>query len=267
VPTSAPHESERRVGGQLTFLGHSTVLVDLDGVRVLTDPLLGHLAGGAIRRQVPAVRPDALANLSAVFISHGHLDHLDLASLRALGGRPTLIVPVGLGRVVSKVARGDVHEVRAGDRLSVGDLTLEAVHAEHDHRRSPLSAASGALGLLIVGSTRVYFAGDTDLFPAMTELAGRVDVALLPVSGWGLTLGSGHLDPRSAAEAALRISPAIAMPIHWGTLYPLGLRHFTRGRFEGPGEAFRDAVATRSSTIAVRVLQPGQSMPLDGPGR
>jgi len=117
------------VGDRLTFLGHSTVLVDLDGVRVLTDPLFGHLAAGAIRRHVPAVLPGALGDLAAVFISHGHLDHLDLASLRALPGHPELIVPAGLGHVVAKVARGVVHEMRVGDRLQVGDLTLEAVHA------------------------------------------------------------------------------------------------------------------------------------------
>jgi L-ascorbate metabolism protein UlaG (beta-lactamase superfamily) len=249
---------------RLTFLGHSTVLVDLDGVRVLTDPLLGHLAAGAIRRHVPAVLPAALVGLTAVFVSHGHLDHLDLASLRALPGQPALIVPVGLGRVVAGVAHGAVHEMRAGDRLRVGDLTLEAVHAEHGRRRSLLTTAEGALGVLIDGSTRVYFAGDTGLFPAMSELAGRVDVALLPVSGWGLTLGPGHLDPWRAAEAAALIRPAIATPIHWGTLHPLGLRRLAGRRFEGPGEAFREAVAARAAGVEVRVLQPGQSMPLDG---
>jgi L-ascorbate metabolism protein UlaG (beta-lactamase superfamily) len=252
-----------KVGDRLTFLGHSTVLVDLDGARVLTDPRRGHLAV-AIRRQVPAAPPDALVDLSAVFISHGHLDHLDLESIRALPGEPALIVPVGLGRVAAKAAHGAVHEMRAGDRLQVGDLTLEAVHAEHGRRRSLLTTAEGALGILIVGSTGVYFAGDTDLFPEMRQLAGRVDVALLPVSGWGLTLGRGHMDPHRAAEAAVRIRPAIATPIHWGTLYPLGLRRVAGRRFEGPGEAFRAAVAARDARIHVRVLQPGQSMPLDG---
>jgi L-ascorbate metabolism protein UlaG (beta-lactamase superfamily) len=251
------------VGDRLTFLGHSTVLVDLDGVRVLTDPLLGHMAG-VIRRQVPAVLPETLAGLAAVFVSHGHWDHLDLASLRALPGEPSLIVPLGLGRVVAKAARGAVHELRAGDQIRVGSLTLEAVHAEHGRRRSPFTTAEGALGILIVGSTSVHFAGDTDLFPAMRELAGRVDVALLPVGGWGPSLGRGHLDPLRAAEAAARISPAIAVPIHWGTLYPLGLRRVARHRFEGPGEAFRDAVAVRASAVNVRVLQPGQSMSLGG---
>jgi len=253
-----------KVGDRLTFLGHSTVLLDLDGIRVLTDPLFGHLAGGAIWRHAPAVLSDALEGLSAVFISHGHLDHLDLASLRVLPGHPALVVPAGLGRIVAGVAHGVVHEVRAGDRLDVGALTLEAVHAEHGRRRSIFTTAEGALGVLIAGSTSIYFAGDTGLFPAMGQLAGRVDVALLPVGGWGPTLGRGHLDPRTAAEAVARIRPAIATPIHWGTLYPRGLRRLARRRFEGPGEAFRDAVAAVAAHVDVRVLQPGQSMRLDG---
>ena len=159
------------MGGRLTFLGHSTVLVDLDGVRVLTDPLLGHMAAGAIRRQVSPVLPDTLGGLSAVFISHGHWDHLDMASLKALPGDPALIVPVGLGRVVARATRGAVHEMRAGDRLQVGQLTLEVVHAEHSGRRSAFTTAESALGVLIIGSTSVYFAGDTDLFPGMERLS------------------------------------------------------------------------------------------------
>jgi L-ascorbate metabolism protein UlaG (beta-lactamase superfamily) len=251
------------VGDRLTFLGHSTVLIDLDGVRVLTDPVFGHLASGTIRRHVPAVLAESLDDLAAVFISHGHLDHLDLGSLRALPGEPLLVVPAGLGRVAAKAARGAVHEMRVGDRLQVGHLMLEAVHSEHGRRRSPLTASESALGVLITGSTSVYFPGDTDLFPAMRELTGRVHVALLPVSGWGPTVGRGHLDPRRAAEAAERIGPAIAVPIHWGTLYPLGLRRFVRHRFHGPAEAFREAVAARGAGVDVRILQPGGSMALE----
>jgi L-ascorbate metabolism protein UlaG (beta-lactamase superfamily) len=239
------------------------VLVDLDGVRVLTDPLFGHMGAGSIRRQVPAVSPDGLIGLSAVFISHGHWDHLDLASLRALPGQPAFIVPAGLGQVVAKAARGPVHELRVGDRLQIGGLTLEAVHAEHSRRRSLFTTAEAALGVLIIGSTSVYFAGDTDLFEDMANLAGRVDVALLPVGGWGPRLGRGHLDPRRAAEATVRIRPSIAMPIHWGTLYPFGLRRLARRRFESPGEAFREAVAARGQGVDVRILQPGHSMPLE----
>jgi L-ascorbate metabolism protein UlaG (beta-lactamase superfamily) len=249
------------VGDRLTFLGHSTVLVDLDGVRVLTDPILGHMAG-AIRRQWPVASQTGLADLAAVFISHGHWDHLNMSSLRGLPDAPALIVPVGLGRLVAKAAPGIVHEVRAGDRLQVGGLTLEAVHAEHGHRRSLFTTSEDALGVLITGSTGVYFAGDTELFPAMTDLAGRVDVALLPVGGWGPRLGAGHMGPGRAAEAAGRILPAVAIPIHWGTLYPLGLRRLASRRFERPGPAFRTAVAARAPGVEVRILEPGESMEL-----
>ncbi len=255
------------MGNRLTFLGHSTVLIDLDGVRLLTDPLFGHMAAGVIWRQVPAVLPETVTGLAAVFISHGHWDHLDLTSLRTLPGRPTFIVPAGLERVAAKAARGVVHELRAGDRLQVGGLTLEAIHAEHRSRRVPFATDEEPLGILISGSTRIYFAGDTDLFPEMRQLAGRVDVALLPVGGWGPRLGRGHMNPSRAAEAAVRISPTLATPIHWGTLYPFGLRRVARGRFEGPGEAFREAVAARSAGVEVRVLRPGESMPLMASGR
>ena len=248
---------------RLTFLGHSTVLVDLNGVRVLTDPMFGSMGAGFIRRHVPAVQPDSLVDVAAVFISHGHWDHLDLASLRALPGRPAFIVPVGLGQIIARVARADVHELRAGEELRIGGITIEAIHAEHSCRRSLFTTSDEALGVFIEGWTRVYFAGDTDLFDDMARLAGRVDVALLPVGGWGPRLGSGHMDPRRAAEATVRIRPSMAVPIHWGTLYPLGLRRPARRRFEGPGGAFRDAVAAHNPAVQVRILQPGQSMPLE----
>jgi L-ascorbate metabolism protein UlaG (beta-lactamase superfamily) len=118
--------------------------------------------------------------------------------------------------------------------------------------------------MLLTGSINIYFAGDTGLFPEMSHLAGRVDLALLPVGGWGPRLGSAHLDPERAAEAAVRVHASAAVPIHWGTLYPLGLRRLAGHRFEEPGEAFRNAVAARTAAIDVHVLRPGQSMLLDG---
>jgi L-ascorbate metabolism protein UlaG (beta-lactamase superfamily) len=251
------------VGDQLTFLGHSTVLIDLDGTRVLTDPVFGSIGAGVIRRHVPAVEPGGLVDVAAVFISHGHWDHLDLASLRALPGRPVFIVPVGLGRIVARSTRADVHELKVGEKVRIGTLTVEAIHAEHSRRRSLFTTSEDALGALITGPARIYFAGDTELFEDMARLAGRVDVALLPVGGWGPRLGSGHMGPSKAAEATMRVRPSIAIPIHWGTLYPLGARRARRRHFEGPGEAFRGAVAACNPAVQVRILEPGESMPLE----
>jgi L-ascorbate metabolism protein UlaG (beta-lactamase superfamily) len=78
-----------------------------------------------------------------------------------------------------------------------------------------------ALGYLIRGSRQIYFAGDTDLFEGMATLAPRLDIALVPIWGWGPSLGPGHLDPRRAAEALRLLRPRLAVPIHWGTYYPL----------------------------------------------
>ena len=81
-----------------------------------------------------------------------------------------------------------------------------------------------ALGYLLQGSQSVYFAGDTDLFPEMAALGG-VDVALLPVAGWGPRLPEGdHMNPRRAAEALKILKPRLAIPIHWGTYTPLWVR-------------------------------------------
>lgn len=259
MPATEP--TEPPLGDRLTFLGHSTVLIEMAGTRLITDPVMGHVLL-SLRRHVAHLSSSSFADVNAVFISHGHFDHLDLPSLRALRGRPDLIVPAGLGHVVQGAGLGPVHEVRVGDRLSVGGVEIEVVPAAHGGRRSPWAAAD-AIGCLISASSSIYFAGDTDLFPEMAALAGRVDVALLPVGGWGPRLSRGHLDPRRAAQAAALIRPAVAVPIHWGTLSLVGLHRFMGTRFDAPGQAFADAVARYAPDVRVRVLAPGGSIALE----
>ena len=104
---SATNPTDRALGDRLTFVGHSTVLIEMAGTRLLTDPVLGHVMS-SLRRHAAPIPSGCLADVDAVFISHGHFDHLDLTSLRALPGRPLVIVPVGLGRVAQ----------RAGSRAS-----------------------------------------------------------------------------------------------------------------------------------------------------
>ena len=109
----------------------------------------------------------------------------------------------------------------------------------------------------------VYFAGDTGRFPEMRDLAGAVDVALLPVWTWGPHLGPGHLGPRSAAEALLDIRPKIALPIHWGTLYPSQLHRVWRAPLHEPGDRFATHAARIAPDVDVRVLRPGEDVTLD----
>jgi L-ascorbate metabolism protein UlaG (beta-lactamase superfamily) len=240
--------------GRLTYVGHATVLVEQADARILTDPLLRRRVAH-LRRRVPVPRLEDLRDLDAVLISHAHADHLDRPSLRMLRHSGPVLAPQGCARIVG----GEVIELAAGDRRALGAVAVEAVAARHDGRRHPLARPTPALGFLVDGPSRIYFAGDTDLFEGMEMLAGRVDVALLPVSGWGPRLPRGHLDPLAAARAAALIRPAIAIPIHWGTMRSVGAPpdgHRAR--------AFAEAVAALAPSVEARVLAPGASMSLHG---
>jgi L-ascorbate metabolism protein UlaG (beta-lactamase superfamily) len=209
---------------------------------------------------VPLPAIEDLRALGAILISHAHRDHLDRRSLRLLAGECPVIVPRGCAAMARRAGAREVIELDEGDRLPVGDVVVEAVHAVHDGRRHPFGRPIAALGYLLEGPCRVYFAGDTDLFSTMSALAGRVDVAVLPIWGWGPRVRAGHLDPPRAAEAVARIRPQIAVPIHWGTLRAWGAQ---RGKDPvAPARAFADAVRRVAPETAVQILMPGQRIAL-----
>jgi L-ascorbate metabolism protein UlaG (beta-lactamase superfamily) len=235
------------------YIGHGTVLVELDGVRLLTDPLLRSRVAH-LRRAVPL--GSALPALDAVLISHGHYDHLDRPSLRLLERAGPVVVP----RKLAKRLKGfDVVAVEEGDTLEVGPVTIRATHAEHEGGRPPFGEGP-ALGYAILGSSRIFFAGDTDLFDGMDGLVPDLDLALIPIWGWGAKLGRGkHLDPERAAEAVRRLAPRIAVPIHWGTYRPLH-RSAAASFLTTPAERFGRAAAEVAPAVEVRILRPGEEL-------
>ena len=262
IRAASPAASAGPARGRLTFLGHSTVLIEVDDLRILTDPVLRE-GFGPVRRQVEAVLPELFADLDAIFISHGHHDHLDQPSLRRIPGRPTVIVPRGFGKMARSWDLGPVEEVEPGDRLTIDRVQLGVVRADHSGRREPFGPEGPAIGAVVRGSRTVYFPGDTDLFPEMDRLAGMLDVALLPVWGWGPTIGEGHMDPERAAQAAALLRPRIAIPIHWGTFYPAGLRRVAPRPFETPGARFVEAVARLAPGVSARIVAPGEAIELE----
>jgi L-ascorbate metabolism protein UlaG (beta-lactamase superfamily) len=244
---------------RLTYVGHATVLIEIDGVRILTDPVLRSRVGPLRRRGPTPVAAD-LGAIDAVLISHAHPDHFDRASLRAVVGAPVVVVPRGLGAAAAG-AGGMPRELDVDEQLELRGVRITAVPARH--ARWPLQRAASPIGYLIEGSSSVYFAGDTALFPEMRLLAGRTDVALLPVGRWGPPSGPERLTPSTAVDAARLVGAKIAIPIHWGTLYVPG---FQAGRWgwgsTGAGTAFADA-ARDIADLDVVVLQPGEGRDLD----
>ena len=244
---------------RIVFLGHATVLIECAGKRLLTDPLL-RARVAHLRRQVPLEDGALGGPVDAVLISHLHHDHLDLPSLRALGSDTPLIVPAGAGPWLRRRRFGAVSELAVGEGASVGALTVRAVPARHDGRR-PRGPQAPAIGYLVEGECAVYFAGDTELFPEMGRLGRPVDVALLPIGGWGPRLGPGHMGPLEAARATALIAPRIAIPIHWGTLLPIGLSRRYRARLADAPRRFAEHVAELAPGVEVRVLAPGEDTP------
>ncbi len=244
-------------GSSITYVGHATVLIDLDGVRIVTDPVLRDRVFH-LRRIARPVSPAGLGRVDAILVSHGHWDHLDLPSLRSFDRSQRVVAPRGLGPLLRKLSFSDVTELGVGEQVSVGALGVLATPAEHDGRRGPLGARAEALGFVVSGSQRVYFAGDTDLFEGMEAIGGDLDVALIPVAGWGKKLGPGHLDAAGAAEAARVLQPRIAVPIHWGTFRPVSERR----EVGHPEQEFQARASERAPAVEVRILQPGATLEL-----
>jgi len=245
---------------RIEYVGHATVFVDLDGVRLLTDPLLRNRV--AHLRRASGVSARAQRGVDAVLISHGHYDHLDLPSLEKLGKKLPIVVPRGLGGLLRKKRFESVLEIEAGENLAIGDVEIRAVRAEHDRSRGPFGASADPVGYIVSGSTSIYFAGDTDLFDEMADL-GPVDVALIPIWGWGPGLGGGHLDPGRAAQAVARIGPKVVVPIHWGTYFPIHLGLAGRPGFvDLPPVEFAAALKEHAPGVELRVLRVGEETEL-----
>lgn len=254
---------------RVTWLGHATVVVDIDGVRLVADPLLRR-HNGVLRRRggaTTAPQDETWSGADAVLLSHLHHDHAEVSSLRKLGGVPVLTAPANAAWVTKKglVGRGLVEGewVPVGD---AGDVAVRLVPAVHRSRPMP-HRPNAANGHLVRGpSGVVWVAGDTDLYPGIAghpELAGSaVDVAVVPIGGWGPRLSPGHMGPEQAAKACRMVAARCAVPVHWQTLHFPVAGRFPRGWMDLAGPRFVEELARQAPSCEARVLDIGSSTTL-----
>jgi L-ascorbate metabolism protein UlaG (beta-lactamase superfamily) len=243
----------------ITFLGHATLRIDLDGASFLTDPILRTFAWGLVHRQPVQHIGRIVEGIDDVLISHLHRDHLDLASLHRLPSTVEVIVPLGGGDVVRQSGFSRVRELAAGESFSVRGVQVRGTPAAHNGYRAPFGPLAECLGFVLEGSRRIYFAGDTDIFDGMADI-GPVDVALLPVAGWGPRLGPGHMGPAEAVEAMSLLRPKLVIPIHWGSLVPIGMHLHEWSYLTQPPRSFAELARQARPDVDVRILEPGQTL-------
>ncbi|MDH4118051.1 MAG: MBL fold metallo-hydrolase [Acidimicrobiia bacterium] len=248
----------------MTWIGHATTQIDYGHFRVLTDPLLRRRVAH-LRRRCELPSP-SIAEADLVLLSHAHMDHLHVRSLRRIDPTTPVVAPRGTRPLLTRVGFERIIEVEPGDRVEVGPATIDTVDAAHPAGRGPHSKIRARpVGFVIeVAGHRTYFAGDTDLFDGMGSL-GSIDVALLPIWGWGPSIGRGHLDPRRATEATALIRPRAVIPIHWGTYSPEDGRLIPPTWLDSPANSFVSEMRSAGYANRLQLLQPGQAFEV-GPG-
>lgn len=212
----------------ITWIGHSSFLIQMGGRSLLTDPVWSKTSGagpfGSARLVSPGVRLADLPPIDLVLISHNHYDHLDYHTIRRLGNQPTYLVPSRLSRWFHSIGCQKVHECGWWDALELLGLHFDFVPSYHWSGRTLIDANKTLWGGWIVsdGGQKLYFAGDSAYFSGFKLIGERypgIDLALMPVGTYEprWTMQSSHVTPEEAGQAFLDVGARIMVPMHWGT--------------------------------------------------
>ena len=218
-------------GLRTTWLGHSTVLLELDGARILTDPVWADRASpftslGPKRFHRPPVALDRLPPLDAILVSHDHYDHLDAATISTLANAAPFITALGVGARLEKlgVPSERITELAWWETAEVPGtaVTISATPAQHFSGRGALDRNKTLWASYVFKGPRhrVFFSGDTGLEPELAKIAklhGPFDLVMLEVGAYHPAWGDIHLGPDQAMEAHTLLGGAPLLPVHWST--------------------------------------------------
>ncbi len=273
-PASIPVETRRppRLDGAaaiVTFIGHSTLLIQTQFGNILTDPVYSERASpltfaGPRRVRTPAVLFGDLPPVAMVLLSHNHYDHCDLRTLRAIEDRwhPIAVTPLGNGRLLKAAGVRRIQELDWWQDAASPPLSVMLTPAQHFSARTPFDRNRALWGSFVirVGERRIFFAGDTGYAPhfrQIRERAGAPDLALLPIGAYEPRwfMKDIHMNPAEAVRAHLDLGAALSVGMHFGTFQltieginepvialakALGTHEIAPDRFRAPdfGESF-----------------------------
>lgn len=256
---------------QITYIGHATLLIEVGGVRVLTDPNFESKLGGVLSRvAAPGIALDALPALDALLLTHAHADHLSFKSLRLLPRDIPLYAPPAVARWL--IRKGFTHAIPVddGDAVTIGAaLRVHTGRATHRGNRYGYDRWRSATNMYLLETDEesAFFAGDTALTPSTHHLVERVlwarqrqlDIALLPIGyapAWKPGFRRGHLTGDDALTLFQTLRARAMLPYHWGTF-----RHVTAGAHDAI-ERLRTSLAQHDARERVHVIEPGESLTL-----
>jgi L-ascorbate metabolism protein UlaG (beta-lactamase superfamily) len=246
---------------RVTWLGHSTMLLEIDGKRVLTDPVFGQRASpvsfaGARRFHPVPVTIEQLPPLDAVLLSHDHYDHLCASSIRTLAKmRVPIVTSLGVGAHLERLGFEPslIHELDWWQEHTIpgGELSFTATPAQHFSGRTltDRNTTLWSSWVITTNNRRVFFSGDTGLtneFVAVRERFAPFDMVMLEIGAWHPAWGDIHLGPTNALEAFRLLGGGTLMPVHWGT-FDLALH-----AWDEPAET----LVTLAESTGARVLTP-----------
>lgn len=264
-PTRAAFALPPETGLRITWLGHSTLIVEIAGKRILIDPVWGDYVAPLplknAKRFIPPPLPfEELPPLDAVVISHDHYDHLDFPTIVRLAKTDVpFYVPLGVGSHLEYwgVSPERIHEHEWWEESRLGELTIACTPARHFSGRSFVDKDKTlwASWAFIGPDARAYFSGDTALFPEFREIGeryGPFDATMMENGAYNQMWADVHLGPEQAIKAHKMVKGGLLIPVHW-SMFDLGLHGWTE-----PME--RILIAAKKEGVEVATLMPGESI-------
>ncbi|MEH7236958.1 MBL fold metallo-hydrolase [Bacillus sp. JJ1562] len=213
---------ENRSRTSYTWIGHSTFLLQLDGLNILTDPVWAKRMGFQKRLTEPGIPLEDLPEIDVVVVSHGHYDHLDFPTLKNLKGNPSYFVPIGLKSLFRKKGYQNVSEMSWWESLEYEGIKIHFVPAQHWTRRSLNDMNTSHWGgwILQTTSETFYFVGDTGFFSGFKEIAARfmIDVVFMPIGAYEPEwfMADSHISPEDSVKAFIELGAKLFVPMHYG---------------------------------------------------
>ena len=244
------------------WLGHASVLLEIDGVRILTDPVLSKRASpfqfiGPARLHPAPLEIEELKNIDAVVISHDHFDHLDMDTIQALArGGAHFFVGLGIGAHLERwgVPAAQVHDMDWWEHADVRGVTIHCAPARHYSGRKSMDNSTLWSSWMLKGPNHsVYFSGDTGYanhFREIRERLGSPELALIKIGAYGDTWLDIHMNPEAAVRAQRDLGAATLLPVHWGTF------NLAYHAWEEP--IVRTVAAARAQGVQIVTPRPGE---------